>query len=303
MYVISFFLILLFFYFPARWEELIFSRISHHFSIVMLYIRSLDKARNGRELSLVVSQMKSDFKLGRPFVQRTFPEYKFYDRLVEEISYYFRKFGINPEESLSSIHGALLEDYKFEKRLQKNYYGGWIQFSFLSLIVWSFIYMTNKHLEIDLTWTTRMIILNLHLMGWISYVLLYNMIKKYLFRSYANYFQSLYILQILSEVEIPIKLSIERSNIQILIDKKWKQFERYNRDIGSIIYRWRTQGQAPSRDIHIILDLLWFEMEEGYLTFHKINEIMKFFITTFFYLSSYFLFVLSLFDYMFTVHK
>lgn len=224
-------------------------------------------------------------------------QYKFYTNLVHCVWSLAQTYGVPIRKILQEIRLGLIEDGKFERRIYKEFVGGIVQFLLLTGITWGFIHITQTLVSFKCSAFVLAIISGLQIMGLLIYWQVFRKYKSLVFAPYSGYFHALYSFKSLSSVGVSMKIVLEKSNIsKILAQSKKSKFQGVNQRFEKMLARLQKKGMAVKGELEEISGELWYLLDQEFCSFSKRILVVKFMIITLFYLSSYFLFLFSLFE-------
>lgn len=299
LFIIAIFSFGLFLFMPRGIEAIICQQTLYYLD----FIQKLNKRANlklrpylaGKKLGLEIAKVIATHNIGLNFEKKVFVKYKFYTLLLENIFKYQRFKGVAPLSYLSEIQAAIIKDTKFEMKISKEVIGGLVQFLVLAILIEGFIIFTTQSLHVVIPASKLMMIISLQIIGALLFYLLFHYLKKRYFKGPIAYFKSLYLLALLSDVGISTREALGESKIQNVLSCGHLGFADFNQDIIAMIKSWKQNGAPPALEIKSMLQLLWFQMDDKFDSFIKVMQSMKLIVTTLFFLSSYFLFILELF--------
>jgi hypothetical protein len=224
------------------------------------------------------------------------PEYKFYTNIINKLISNSRQYGCSLKNGTKTIRYAISKDLQFEKKIITEHAGGIAQFFIISAVSWSFFLAVKEIMSISILNSSLLLIISLQLGGVLLYIYLAKKIKTAIFQDNSTYLHSMYILKSLIGTGIPLKQVIELSRVSQFISTPKDRFKYINLRIVSMLERVQKTGTPVSEEISEIIEEIWFIHNMSFENFLKKTVILKFFIIAAFYLTSYFLFLIELFD-------
>jgi hypothetical protein len=226
-------------------------------------------------------------------------EYKFYTTLLRNLMAHSKQMGAPIKNTLFQLRKGIITDSQFEKKCQKDISGGLFQVLMISIFTWFFFIFSFATVERSVPLSLAGMILFLQILGLALLIFLSNYLKKRDLRPFNNKFCALYCLQAYHQVGVPYSEAVNRSKIWRAFEKK----DRIQKSLGErLIYlmeSWRLGASGVKLGIEEVINEVWFQLEEVYLSLLKKISILKFFILVIFFLSAYFLILFNLISFIF----
>jgi hypothetical protein len=269
----------------------------------MRQIKDLDKYFLKLKLSLLVDQGKHLERLisarqlsGRQdqsFKNDPIPKYKFYTGLYEEMLSQRKTFGVSIDESLRHLREGLVLDSKFEKKLKVELQSSFWQFFFISLITWSFTFISITILNKPMDTRIGLLMGFIQISGAIIFCLCFYTYKRKVFSEYGLWFSRIYQLKGLLMAGVPISYALKECQISELFFSKKSQFQPFKHSLETSLKRLQSEGAPILNDLKFCLDELWFTQDCDFEDFLKKVLSLKLVIILLFYLGAYFLYLYS----------
>ncbi|OFZ72010.1 MAG: hypothetical protein A2451_10650 [Bdellovibrionales bacterium RIFOXYC2_FULL_39_8] len=226
------------------------------------------------------------------------PQYKFYTDILKKLIYYAKLYGGNFKESLSQLKKGVIKDIQFERALRKEVEGAYLQFFFISLITWFFVYMVGQSVEVKLSMLSKIFMLAMQLSGALFFALFYQRLQQLTFAPFWKFFNTIFIFQSLIGVGLSQKEIIHHAESSALTeDQRQRKFLSYLvLRLESLIFNWQRSGQPIGTELAEIQEELWFNVGQESIQFLKKLNIIKFLVVVLFYLSTYFFYLANLFS-------
>lgn len=224
------------------------------------------------------------------------PQYKFYTQLVYKFIQYCRRFGIPFNKIIINLRDGVVADHRFERKLAQEFRGGVFQFAFIAVVTWIFIYFASTLLNINPPKIFLIIIASLHLSGVLIFVILLRYLRLKIFGDFETFFHGLYTFQALSSIGLPLATIIAESDFDKIYEIKNCKFHHVKDRLQRLIIGLQQSGSPVEEEIRQLIGESWFLQEQGFEEFKNKQTGCKFLVITLFYLSSYFIFILSLFE-------
>ncbi len=226
------------------------------------------------------------------------PKYKFYSKIVFQMLGYCRNYGISLNTIVQNLRVGIIKDDKFERKMTQQKNGSLFQFIFISFATWFFIFFSYRLIGIMVNSKILIIISLLQSCGIVLFFLVSRYLRVRVFSHFESFFSSLYTLQALSSVGLPINHVGDKAEFEQLFKIDNPKFSYLQRRFRKMIYGWTRDGRPISNETGLLIDELWFLQEQSFEEFQRKQTALKFIVIAVFYLSSYFLFFLSLFSAM-----
>ncbi len=258
------------------------------------------KQHRGRSLSDVISNIETSVFIGIKLDIDLLPEYKFYTTLVGTILSYSRNYGVPIRLILISIKKGLLKDIQFGKKISAELFSGVFQFIVVILVTWGFIFISCKLVpEISPDLLIINLIVFLQIVGLISYVCVYLYLKRREFNLFDSYFFELYALYSLSLVGISVTETLKIVSLERSSRVKYKKFIHVDTRLERLIIRWKETGITIKKEVLELIDEVWFLQESAFINIVPKLAFLKFCILAIFFLSSFLIYIFSIFSKIF----
>ncbi len=244
------------------------------------------RAKLGQKLS-------SDLLTKTSSTQTSLPKYKFYTALLEEIYIFKRQLGTSQEQNLKGLRLGLIQDGKFEKKIQAELLSGYWQFIFITAITWLFVYLSLVLLDRSLMFGLALKMVTIQSLGLLCFGFTFHALKKHRFAEYEKWFFALYSLKTFLQAAKPVSLAIKESGVGQLFQSKKVSFLPLRQSLEEMIFRLTKDGAPIQEDLKFCLDELWFKQECDFEAFLKHLMGLKLMIILVFFLGAYFLYLYS----------
>ncbi len=284
---------------PERIWEYLYDYTKQKFAYLLKYgsqLKQLSNVYSGELLLFKLTMLSSDLNVGKVGSSIELHSYKFYTNLLEELLTYKRQFGISLSKILIPIRNGIKKDFQFEKKIQNELLGGIVQFLFVSMITWLFSFMVYKMVNLGSSFTTKMIILVLQIIGLTLYCVIYRIQKNKQFRIFEIYFKVLFSLLSLMDVGLPSSKVLNNSNFHLIDEFQDKHFFIVNKKLKGLVDVYKNNGHQIKGDLEGLLEEIYFLQDERFEQFLKFLTLLKFSILSLFFLSAYFIYLFTLFS-------
>jgi hypothetical protein len=253
--------------------------------------------QHGKALLLNLSILEANIYRGNLGDSIDIPEYKYYSELIYKMLNNSKKYGINLKKIINEIKQKIILDIKLEEKICNEFISGFIQFFFIVLVTWFFIFVSKKMIEIPLTNSLILMILIFQMSGLISFYFSTKYLEKYYFKSFNNVIKELIIFKSFLEISFPLNQALIHSNISNGEFSKDKLFEHLYQFFTESITRLKMSGISPHADLEIILNSIFDLQEEKMIKFQKQIAVLKFMHLALFFLMAYFIYLYAIFKF------
>jgi hypothetical protein len=216
------------------------------------------------------------------------PAYKFFAPLIANLMEYSRVFGLSPNLFIPQLRKYLGRDLKFERRMNKLFFGGLAQMLIVFFLSWSFGYYMSEALSFPVNFSLQPLFLQLT--GGIFYILIFTLLRRYLLSPFNHFFISYYRLWALMKVGHSMGEILQKSEIYSLSSNRavLKEFQSKIRDP---LKAWEEKGVDIILIVELLLEQLWDIYTEELVKFRGIFIMATLAILAIFFLSAYFLII------------
>ena len=223
------------------------------------------------------------------------PPYKFYTHLIKSILEYGRNFGAPVGKILHNLRQGLIKDRQFEIKFADEKKGGLAQFFLITCVTWAFLFICRQMIQVQTPLFYQIIIAGLQITGVCLYLGGNYLLRKKLFLAFPPYIFTLTTLQALAQAEIPLGLILKKSGLGSL--DNCFPLTHVHKAIEGLIDDWQSKGIPVQGRLNDLLEEIWFLQNTRFEHFLKISNLLKFFCLAGFFLSSYLLYLYSLFNF------
>jgi hypothetical protein len=250
-------------------------------------------ADQGKQLERLISARQLSGRQNQLFKNELIPQYKFYTGLYEDMISQRKKFGVSIDDSLRNLREGLVLDSKFEKKLKVELQSSFWQFFFISLITWSFTFISTTILNKSLDYRIGFLMALIQISGASIFCLCFYTYKRKVFSEYGLWFARIYQLKGLLMAGVPISFAIKECQISELFLSKKSQFQPFKQSLENSLRRLQSEGAPILEDLKFCLDELWFTQDCDFEDFLKKVLSLKLVIILLFYLGAYFVYLYS----------
>lgn len=223
-------------------------------------------------------------------------EYKFFTSLVVQLLDYARKFGANISAPLRELARGLNLDHARERELKGLTNATYIQFAIVTMVTWAFIVMSALLANIKSEFWVLVLIVLLELSGALLFSALNRPLRKYYFGDLDFFIKVQYSFKALTGTSLCAQVMMKRAGLDQLLEREYKrELSLLQRRLKLLITRWQQTGSSIESDWNDALEEAWSLHQLFYARYLKALEALKFILLTLFFLSSYFIFIGSLF--------
>ena len=223
------------------------------------------------------------------------PLYKFFTSLIKSILQYGRNFGAPVGKILQNLRQGMIKDRQFEIKFVDERRGALAQFFLVTCITWTFLLICRQMVDVKTPLVYQGTIAGLQILGTCIYLGGVVFLRRKLFYPFPPYIFTLTTLQALSQAEIPLGLILKKSKLQDLINGP--PLCHIHGAVETLIDDWQTRGSPVQGRLKDLLEETWFLQEMRFDLFLKTSKLLKFFCLAVFFLSSYLLYLYSLFSF------
>jgi hypothetical protein len=251
----------------------------------------------GKTLLFKLSVLEANIYRGNLGDSWDIPNYKYYSEIIYKLLNNSKKYGINLKKIINELKQKLILDIKLEEKICNEMISGFMQFFFVVLVTWFFIFVSKKMIEIPLSTSLAIIIIFLQLSGLISFYLSTKYLESYYFKSFNNVIKELIIFKSFLEISFPVNQALIVSNISNGEFSNDKSFENLYQFFTESITRLKMSGISPHNDLEIILNTIFDLQEEKMIKFQKQIAVFKFMHLALFFLMAYFIYLYAIFKF------
>lgn len=249
--------------------------------------------KNGKNLVLNLSHYSSRATDQEKDVNM--PHYKYFTKLILDLYQARRVYGAEIQKHMLNIKSAILSDLQFEKKVKSLSFNSYSQFFAMSLLTWGFIFLTSKIMSYSADPLILFLIIFMQLIGSLLFFFIFKKVKKTMMDEIGKIEAPIYTMKALIRVGIPVSLVCERCEMDQLSNLKNKSIRELVERLFYSIDRLKNEGTPIESTLSEILDEVYFIRDQKFNKFINIISFFKFIILALFYLTSYFVFIISLF--------
>lgn len=258
--------------------------------------RNKSELLRGADLLEFLSEDSQTMDIKNEEMAQSIPYYKFYTGLILELFHARRVFGAEIQNILFEIKSSLVEDLQFEKKVHSQLKNAWMQFIAMSALTWGFIFITSHITKFQASTFTQLLIIFLQIFGAVLNTIFYYKVKSSTLGQVEKFQSPLYGLKSLGDTGLAISVICEKAKV----DELWKISDKglvvLVKRLFHAIERLKKQGVSIDQSIDEIINEVRFIREQKFLKFLGFLAFFKFLTLALFYLSSYFIFIMSLFS-------
>ncbi len=281
------------------WEDFLvkITKIQFFLKRIPKYLPIIKEIWWGEELLVELQESEVKIAFGSKLLPRQLAQYKFYSALLEQVFDSNRKLGIGVKKFITELRKALIQDLQFERKIFNECIGSILQFSVISLTTWSFVFLSNRLVNVPLIKSVAVAMLVLQLFGAVLFFIALKKIKFHIFKHFEKVFLELYSLTIYLDVGLPLNECLERSQIMQGSLMNASGFSLFAIRVRALLERLKHSGISPKEELQEIIEGVWHLQSETFFKFTKLVQILKFTILAFFFLPAYFLYLYSIFQF------
>ena len=234
--------------------------------------------------------------MGENGVEQEAPSYKFYTELFITLKRYNRIYGSPLREPLQNLQEHLSRDIQFERRVQGIRRESVAQFILMSGIIWFFTLMVGATFELPRNVAVDGWVALLQALGWGCFYFFDGVLKRIHLKWFGGVARPLYSFDALLKTGLSCGEMIKISCIGEALDIFEKIFPQHFLRLEAILKKWRERGVPLSAEWELFLQEVWALLDEKCQTYAKCLQVVKFLVLVVFFLSSYFVYLSSLFD-------
>ena len=222
-------------------------------------------------------------------------KYKYYTDLVLNLVHAVIEYGRPMQDSFRSLRENLANDLRAERKLIDIYYNSIWQMVIISCIIWGLVLFANSSLQLSVSIFSIISVLSLHLVGFFLYVFLHGRVRAHMFASFYRIYSILYSISYLSRVGLSVSEVRDLAEYDRLSEVKGQNFTQVKDRLQELMRLWIGQGEAIGdeiKDLIIEIDVLH---QIQFRRFERNTLALRISVITLFFLSSYFLFWISIF--------
>ena len=223
------------------------------------------------------------------------PEYKFYTELYLELIRFNRTYGAPLKEPLRALQEHLSRDIQFERRVGGIRRESLAQFVLMSAIIWFFTVVAGGTFELPRNVGVDALMALLQGVGWFCFYFFDGVLKKIHLRWFGQVARPLYSFDSLLKTGLSCGEMIRISGVGEALDVFEKIFSQHHLRLEGILSKWRERGVPLSSEWKLFLQEIWALAGDKCETYAKCLQVVKFLVLVLFFLSSYFVYLSSLF--------
>ncbi len=224
-------------------------------------------------------------------------DFKFYGELIQKLTNLFKQNGEIHTESLDQLQSSLNTDFKFNQKKKEIFRSSWIQFLLTSAFIWIFVFGVRWVLQEELPTWTYLVIVVFQVTGGFFFELFKSLIEKRLFKGTDSLVKAMVYFRNLYSANLDMNHIIRESSIMSLSDLKLpKEFDELYLRVKVLICDWRTTGDSIETELGLYEIRLSYLREELSEKLNKKMKALQFLTLCLFFLPSYFVLILSLFN-------
>ncbi|MCO4793322.1 MAG: hypothetical protein KC493_06415 [Bacteriovoracaceae bacterium] len=224
--------------------------------------------------------------------------FKFYKNLFKDLITLFRTSGELNKEGLGSLMQSLDQDFRFDIKIKGIRKSSYAQFTLTTIFTWLFIVSGKILLEVDVNPLVIIGIVLLQVGGFILFFTFEKRVYNSLFGAVDQLLERMVLFRNYYQTPMSSREILKQSKITIFDDQVKLPCEfkvLYDRVI-QLINDWKNLGHSIKDELGTYEGRLNFLRERQFENFCRSSKVLQFFTLCLFFLPSYFIFILSLFD-------
>lgn len=222
--------------------------------------------------------------------------YKFYTAISLTLIKYSRQWGAPCLDFLGEIRAAVIKDDQFERRIKMEKISSLLQFSLISLITICFTFLVSSMLKIKFSTPLLVFLATWQCLGFFLFLQLEKRVKEKKFAPFSLSLKTLYSLRTLLKAGIPFSKIQEESSFNLYTENmREKELQPV---VERMLIAWeelQKKGRPLHEEWQALIDEVWFLQDLRFEKFVRWCQGLKLFIMMFFFLSTYFMLLFSLF--------
>lgn len=223
-------------------------------------------------------------------------EYKFFTALTVALLDHARKYGASIKHSIKEIRQGLGRDIASEREISALIRASYIQFFIVSSVTWTFVAVSKLIAEIEVTLTPLAIMATLQVFGVLIFYSLAPKLRQHYFSKLDYFLSAQYKFKGLCAAGLGTALVLKKAGLDELFAQDYMGELRLQKlRLLEMIKRWQLSGQSILVEWDDSLEESWALHKLYFSHYLKAMEALKFTLLALFFLSSYFIFIGSLF--------
>ncbi len=247
-------------------------------------------------LYLQLGQVEAACASGRLDSLERLAQYKFFTTLTVALLDHARKYGASIKQSVKELRQALGRDIASEREISALVRASYIQFAIVSSVTWIFVTVSKVVAEIEVNLNSLILMIVLQLMGAAIFYFLCPRLRRHYFSKLDSFLSAQYKFKGLCAAGLGTALVVKKSGLDQLLVAEYKgDLALLKLRLLSLIKRWQKSGQSILGEWDDGLEESWALHKLYFSHYLKAMEALKFTLLALFFLSSYFIFIGSLF--------
>ncbi len=243
-----------------------------------------------------LAQVESAVTAGHLAPLERLGEYKFFTDLTVVLLDHARKYGASIKQSIRQLRQGLARDMASEREITALIRASYIQFFIVSAVTWSFVAVSAVVAEIQVALGPLVLIASLQCLGALIFYLLAPRLRRYYFSKLDHFLSAQYKFKGLCAAGLSTALVIKKSGLDELFAHDYKrELALQKMRLLDMVKRWQKSGQSVVSEWDDTLEESWALHKLYFSHYLKAMEALKFTLLALFFLSSYFIFIGSLF--------
>ena len=243
-----------------------------------------------------LQRLMGEGALGKREISSEAPVYKFYTELFLTLIHFARTYGSPLREPLLVLQGHLSKDIQFERRVQGIRRESMAQFILMAAIIWFFTLMASSTFELPRQGRVDGFIAGLQGGGWLCFHFFDGVLKRFFLKWFECVARPLLSFDSLLKTGLSCGEMIRISQVAEALDVLEKSFPEHHLRLEEMLKKWRDWGDPISSEWELFLQEIWTLLEEKCQIYAKYLQVVKFLVLVLFFLSSYFVYLSSLFS-------
>ncbi len=225
------------------------------------------------------------------------PNYKYFTRLLTKLLLLMKERGGDVDAFISQSKKIIASDVEWEKKVEKEIKSALLQMFSMSFFILAFVLLSDTILEIKKNKQLYFFILALHGAGLMLFIFILGRFRRRWIDPIGKLIETHYFFKMSLESGMGLSEALDVSNVQHTAFSNQQKYQSLFSFFNLSIEHLKNKGESPLANCQMIIDSLWFEASESLEKLKKATSFLKFLILVCFFLSSYFLYCLSLFKF------
>lgn len=253
-----------------------------------------EKQRRQKLTEFLTSLRSEKIFSGKTYGNNPPPDYKFFTKVLQKGMELSRTYGAPNDKLICDLRHGLTKDKHFSEKVLMELKDGLSQCLIITVMTWGFSLLCWQMAKIQVGLGVKMYMVGSHLLGPLTLYSIFLLARRSYFLVFGDYFLGIYQLRSLIELGLPLTECFKESEVKTLIlQKKDKSCEHIRQQLTVILNNLHESGEEVTESLNELIQDIWYLHERQFTKFHKFFTFMKFLTIVVFYLSTYFVFLLS----------